>query len=52
MSEQVVTYIIENEIAIVTINNPPMNPLTALVKERLLLLMDLPKSWMRSRLLS
>ena len=35
MSEQVVTYIIENEIAVITINNPPMNPLIVAVREQL-----------------
>ena len=40
MSEQVVTYIIENEIAIITINNPPMNPLIVAVRERLTAIMD------------
>jgi len=40
MSEHVVTYIIENEIAIITINNPPMNALIDLVKQQLAAIMD------------
>ncbi len=36
MSEQVVSYVIEDEIATITINNPPMNPLTDAVREGLL----------------
>jgi len=35
MSEQFVSYIIENEIAVITINNPPMNPLIVAVREQL-----------------
>ena len=35
MSEQVVSYVIENEIAIITINNPPMNPLITAVRDQL-----------------
>jgi enoyl-CoA hydratase len=40
MNDQVVTCAIEDEIAIITINNPPMNPLVAAVKEQLLAIMD------------
>jgi len=40
MSEQVVSYVIEDEIAIITINNPPMNPLTNAVREQILEIMD------------
>ena len=40
MSEQFVTYVIEEEIAIVTINNPPMNPLSDAVREQLLAVMQ------------
>ena len=36
MNERVVSYFVENEIAIITINNPPMNPLTNAVREQLL----------------
>jgi enoyl-CoA hydratase len=36
MGEQVVTYVIEDGIAIITINNPPMNPLIVSVREGLL----------------
>ncbi|MBN2254265.1 MAG: enoyl-CoA hydratase/isomerase family protein [Deltaproteobacteria bacterium] len=39
MSEQVVSYVIEDEIAIITINNPPMNPLTNAVREQILEIM-------------
>ena len=39
MSQQFVTYVIEDEIAIITINNPPMNPLTDAVREQLLEIM-------------
>jgi len=35
MSEQVVSYVIENEIAVITINNPPMNPLITAVRDQL-----------------
>ncbi len=35
MSEQVVSYIIEDGIATVTINNPPMNPLVTAVRDQL-----------------
>ena len=35
MGERVVDYVIENEIAIITINNPPMNSLTNAVREQL-----------------
>jgi len=40
MSEHVVTYVIEDEIAIITINNPPMNALIDLVKQQLAAIMD------------
>ncbi len=40
MSEQVVNYIIENEIAVLTINNPPMNPLIVAVREQLSAIMS------------
>jgi enoyl-CoA hydratase/carnithine racemase len=36
MSERVVTYVIEEEIAIITINHPPMNPLVVAVREQLM----------------
>jgi len=35
MGERVVDFVIENEIAIITINNPPMNSLTTAVREEL-----------------
>lgn len=35
MSEQVVSYVIEDEIAVITINNPPMNPLITAVRDQL-----------------
>jgi len=35
MSEQVVNYVIENDIAIITINNPPMNSLITAVRDQL-----------------
>jgi enoyl-CoA hydratase len=40
MSEQVVSYVIEDEIAIITINNPPMNPLIVAVREQLSAIMS------------
>ena len=40
MSEHVVSYIIEDGIAVITINNPPMNPLIVAVREQLLAIMN------------
>jgi enoyl-CoA hydratase len=40
MSEPVVTYVIEDEIAIITLNNPPMNPLIVAVREQLSAIMN------------
>jgi len=35
MGEQVVSYVIEDQIAVITINNPPMNPLITAVRDQL-----------------
>jgi len=40
MSEQVVSYVIEDEIAVITINNPPMNPLITAVRDQLSAIMS------------
>ena len=40
MSEKLVTYTIDESIAIITIDNPPMNPLTTELRDQLLAILD------------
>lgn len=40
MSEKLVTYAIDESIAIITIDNPPMNPLTTELRDQLLAILD------------
>jgi len=40
MSDKLVTYATDNAIATITIDNPPMNPLTTGLREQLLVILD------------
>ena len=40
MSDKLVTYTIDDSIAIITIDNPPMNPLTTELRDQLLVILD------------
>ena len=40
MSNELVTYVLERGIAIITIDNPPMNPITVSVREKIISILD------------
>jgi len=40
MSDKLVMYTIDDSIAIITIDNPPMNPLTTELRDQLLVILD------------